>query len=119
MVTIPNRIAWLIVVLLFAFITFLMPAFHGHEGDQWAWRTWAVYMYEHGLYNAYSSGTDYTPLYQYFLWLFGKIMGSVPRIESHIRSARAFTLFFDFLGLRLVYKWVDKRLAFLAIIGIC
>jgi Gpi18-like mannosyltransferase len=96
-----------------------MPSLHGHEGDQWAWRIWAVYINRNGLQNTYSSGTDYTPLWQYFLWLFGKIMGDTPTIEANIRLTRAFTLFFDFLGLWLVYKWIGKKVAFLVIVCVC
>ena len=81
----------------------------GHWGDVDLWGAWSTYNMKHGLWNAYGSGTDYTPLYQYVLWLFGKIQGSEESIRHYIGFIRVFTLLAEFLGLYLVYRWMDRK----------
>src|SRR5687768_8226676 len=100
---------------LFIFITYLMPYVTGHESDKNFWIIWSTHIYNNGLSNAYGSGTDYLPLYQYFLYFFGKFFKNADAIVANINYLRCFTLLFEFLGLWYVYKWIDKQFSYFLI----
>jgi len=106
-------------LLLFLFITMLLPSFPGLGMDNDCWKDWALYIHNNGLRNAYGSKTDYMPVYQYFLWLYSMAAGSGKSISAYIPYLRCITLAFEFLGIWYVYKWIDKKLAYFAIIAIC
>lgn len=101
-------------IILFLFVTVALGSSYlpGHLSDMSCWINWSTYIHENGLKNAYHSGTNYLPMYQYFLWLYAKIMGTPIRISHHIGYLRWFTLLFDFLGLWFVYKWIDRKTPF-------
>jgi len=106
--------------LLFLFITAMLPYLPGLWYDNHdCWETWAHYIHTNGLRNAYGSGTDYMPVYQYFLWIYGKICGTDKAIADNIPYLRCITLGFDYLGLWFVYKWIDKKMAWYALLTIC
>jgi Gpi18-like mannosyltransferase len=97
-----------LILLLFLFITFLLPFLPGP--DNMYWIPWTSNLFSRGLRNAYSgSGDNYLPLYQYFLWFLAKISGSETAIVQNISYLRCFTLFFEMLSLWYVYKWIDKK----------
>ncbi len=104
-----------IIVLLFIFPLALTPGLHGQD-DIAYWRHWTCYIMEHGLCNAYGSGTNYTPLYQYFMWLFGLLQDNCEAARHYIGYQRFFTLAFDFVGLWMVWKWLDKKTDYLVIL---
>jgi len=105
-------------ILLFLFITGFMVYFH-MDYDMECFQQWALYIHRHGLNNAYGSDTDYMPLYQYILWLYGQINGTDKAILDNISYLRCFTLAFDFLGLFYVVKWIDKKVAYYIVLVIC
>jgi len=110
----------LIPLLLFLFITAMLPYLPGMDFDiRGGWQVWALYIHQNSLRNAYGSGTDYMPIYQYLLWLYVKMVGTDRAIIDNICYLRAFTLPFDFLGLWYVYKWIDRKVAFYIILIIC
>jgi Gpi18-like mannosyltransferase len=108
----------LFILVFFTGICFLLPLFPGHESDNHYWRNWASHIKENGLRNAYTSGTNYLPCYQYILWLFGKLAGSIENIDKYLVYLRSFTLFFDFIGLWFVYKWSEGRIPLIAVVFI-
>ena len=110
-----HRLQTACLFFLFIFITYLMPFVIGHESDKIFWITWATHIYNKGLSNAYDSGTDYLPLYQYFLFFFGKFFKSAEAVAVNINYLRCLTLVFEFLGLWYVYKWVDKQFSYFLI----
>ncbi|RTQ50291.1 hypothetical protein EJV47_11745 [Hymenobacter gummosus] len=81
-----------------------------HQGDLEAWRTWGVYLQQHGLSRAYANpAIDYNPLYLYVLWLFGRLAGSAEALISHLHGLKAITLLFDFAGALLAASLLRGR----------
>lgn len=93
----PERHGWLVYLLLFVVYLALTPG-GGHWSDMHLFRQWALYIHEHGLDEVYRSGTDYPPLYHYFLWLFTELQGTSLAIENHTSGLKCITLVFDFIG---------------------
>ena len=102
----------MLVLLLYAFLVFLLPYLPGHGFDNQCWQDWAWFSSTNGLRNAYGSGTNYLPLYHYVLWGYAKLVGHADHIGVYINNLRAFTLVLDMLGLWLVYQWIDRRWPF-------
>jgi Gpi18-like mannosyltransferase len=102
------------------FLLATIPGLPGHAWDMECWRNWATHNATAGLSNAYSgeSSTDYLPLYQYFLWAFGKLMGSPEAIASFVGYTRAGTLLLDFWALFLVHRWIDGRVKYYLLLSI-
>ena len=86
----------IVYLLLFVSFIILLPK-TGHAGDFNSWYEWTKYIFAHGLGNAYKSGTNYLPLYQYFMFLFGKIQGSEEYILRYIFYLKIFAIIFDFI----------------------
>ena len=115
-----RKLNFVIPALLFLFITAMLPYLPGLVFDNRdCWEAWAHYIKANGLRNAYGSTTDYMPVYQYFLWFYVKVTGSDQAITDHIPYLRCITLGFDFLGIWYVFKWIDKKLAYYALLAIC
>lgn len=104
--------------LFFAFLCALMPGLPGFAGDMEIWKIWATHNATQGLPNAYDSGTNYTPLYHYILWLFGIVMNTPEAIGRYITFIRVFTLLAEFGGLYLVYRWCERTTDYLIILFI-
>ncbi len=84
--------------LLFTLLLLLVPQ-AGHDGDVSCWVRWGSYIFDHGLGNAYQvPDNTYNPLYQYCLWLFGRLMGSTAKLAYYRHWLKAFPLLFDFVG---------------------
>lgn len=111
--------AWIIYALLFCTYLSLIPGF-SHEYDMWCWMQWSKHDTTFGFRNAYNgSGSDYLPLFHYFLYAFGKFQGSIANIEKNIHYIKILPLIFDFIGgfflIKLIrdrYKAVDKVLLY-------
>jgi len=101
-----------VVLLLFAFlfISLLFPYLPGHGGDNSLWADWSWHIRTYGLRQAYGSGSNYLPLYQWFLWIYGKLVGNPDHIGLRIGYLRCFTLAFDFIGLWYACKWLNRRI---------
>jgi Gpi18-like mannosyltransferase len=93
--------------LIFVLYLFLMHK-NGH-GDIGFWQSWSIYIFENGLGHVYYSGSDYPPLYYYFLWFFGKYQGSIELITENIHFVKAFTLIFDFITVYVLFKIIRKK----------
>lgn len=105
-------------LLLFLFLAAMLPYLPGMQFDiREGFQLWAIYIHKNGLRNAYGA-TDYMPLYQYILWLYGKIAGSEQAIIDNIHYLRCFTILFDYLGIWYVYRWIDKKIAFSLLLAI-
>jgi Gpi18-like mannosyltransferase len=102
--------------MFFLLLVALMPGLTGFGWDIECLKNWSVYIQEHGLRNAYGSGTDYLPFYQYVLWVFAKAMGSAEAINQRFYFLRISTLIFDFWSLYILYRWIDRRHAYLLIL---
>lgn len=115
-----RKLNFYIPALLFLFITAMLPYLPGLVFDNRdCWEVWAHYIKANGLRNAYGSSTDYMPVYQYFLWFYDKITGSDRAITEHIPYLRCITLAFDYLGIWIMYQWIDKKLAYYALLALC
>ena len=102
--------------MLFCFLLALSPGLKGFVWDMLYWTHWSQWNAEHGMRNAYGSGTNYTPLYLYALWIFGKVMRTPEAIAHYINYVRFFTLIAEFWGLWFVWKWLDKKVEYLLIL---
>ncbi len=95
--------------LLFVLLLLLVPR-AGHEGDAWYWVRWASYIFEYGLGNVYQlADNTYNPFFQYVLWLFGRLMGSVAKIQHYQHWIKALVLVFDFAGAYWAAALVPQR----------
>ncbi len=84
--------------------------------DKYYWETWGSYIYLHGLPDAYGSGTNYMPLVQYLLYVYGKLAGSIDAIHRQIGVLKVFALLFDFIGIWYVYKYLGRRWPFVELL---
>jgi Gpi18-like mannosyltransferase len=111
-----GKVKSLLVVLCFMFLMCMMPSLGGYTDDLNFWAAWAGWINQHGLQNTYSGGTNYTPLYQYCMWLYSLLFDNPDEIQANIRYIRVFALLFDFLGVWLVYKSSEGKLDYLTIL---
>jgi Gpi18-like mannosyltransferase len=101
-------------------ITFLPKG--GHTWDLGCWREWAKTIYIDGLANVYTGGTDYLPLYHYFLKAYTLFQNSPEAIETNLKYLKLFSLAFHILSGYHLLSWIksnsdlsDKRLLFSAL----
>lgn len=108
----PANIKRAIVVFLFI----LLALVSAHTGGFWfdikCFNDWSLHIFKNGLDHAYGTWNNYMPVYQYVMWMYGKIAGSEKEIGHFIHHLKMFTILFDFLGLWFVYKWIDKKTDF-------
>lgn len=97
-----------IYVLLYITYIVILPK-DGHGADMFCWKEWTKHLFTNGLGDAYKSWTDYLPLYQYFLWAFGHVQGSVERIEQNIYLLKTVTIAFEFIGGYYLIKLIKNR----------
>jgi Gpi18-like mannosyltransferase len=105
-----------ITVILFCSVCYLFQFMGGFAFDIECWHRWILYIHNNGLSNTYHSDTNYLPFYQYIMWLYSKIAGSEEVITANLKYLRGVTLLFDFIGLWYVYKWLDNKTTFLAVL---
>ena len=108
-----------ILLLAFIFFTCLFPIMPAHPYDSYCWQQWSKNIFHNGLSHAYISDTNYLPLYQYFLWAFGRLAGSEQGIMKWTAFLRCFTLLFDFWSLWMVWKWSNRKVDFLVLLTCC
>lgn len=116
MLHISRRYRAAILLLLFFFLLSFTPGLRGLGPDMDCWRDWTLYIYNHGLCNAYNSKTNYTPLFQYFMWLFSLLQDSEGAVKHYIGYLRFFPLLFEFIGLWLVWEWLGRKTDYLVIL---
>jgi len=87
----------------------------GYTDDVNFWLRWSEQIFNSGLGNAYDApDNNYNPLYQYILWLYSMLAGSVEKIQRYHSFLKAFTLAFDFAGAIVAASLVkDKKDKFL------
>lgn len=106
----------IITVMLFLFMS-IAGAHVGAQYDINYWITWSSYIFEHGLSEAYDAyGNDYMPIFQYLLYVFGKMQGSLKMIEYYVGYLKAFPIALDMIGLWYVYRFIDKKTGFLVLL---
>jgi Gpi18-like mannosyltransferase len=111
-----NALKAFILVFLFLFMSFTALFIPGFESDINCWRGWTKHTWQKGLRYAYgAAGNNYPPLYQYFMWAFGKLCSNLEAIDKNIGYLRSFTLLFEFLGLWYVYKWIGRNTSYVMI----
>jgi Gpi18-like mannosyltransferase len=91
-----TRKARLEIGLLFLLFIIILPRQY-MDYDMSFWRQWALYIHEHGVSNAYNSGTNYLPVYIYILYAFDLMQGSAEAISRNIWQIKLVPMFFDFL----------------------
>ncbi len=96
-------------LILIAGIVTVLPVLYGHISDRQCWADWAGYIKTHGLQHAYSSDTDYPPLYQYALWALAKVSPGISGLGANVPYLRLLTLTFDLAGIAVVARWIERR----------
>lgn len=92
----------------------------GESFDREYWKNWAIHIFNYGLTNAYGESTNnYMPFIQYVLYAYTKFEGTIEGIEKHTYYLKFVSLAFDFLGCWFIYKFINKRIAFLSVLLIC
>ncbi|MCD8540048.1 MAG: hypothetical protein LRY55_09980 [Leadbetterella sp.] len=93
-------------------MVFIIPDITVHgKYDRRCWINWSNYMLGNGLANIYRLEINYLPLYNYILFLYGKLMGTTEGIILHINSLKYITLFFELIGIAFVVALVRKQYA--------
>lgn len=96
-------------LVLYIFLALLIPK-SGHPSDFNCWTDWTSAIFTKGIGNIYSHGTNYLPLYQYFLMLFGHLQGSESNIHSNINSLKYLNLLFDVIGVYFAFLFVNENI---------
>ncbi|MFN0188393.1 MAG: hypothetical protein ACKVQV_06800 [Bacteroidia bacterium] len=96
-------------LLLYIFLALLIPQ-SGHPSDFNCWTDWTSAIFTKGIGNIYSHGTNYLPLYQYFLMLFGNLQGSEFNIHSNINSLKYLNLLFDVVGVYFAFLFINENI---------
>lgn len=94
--------------ILFILLVFLIPD-KSHGSDISYWQSWAKYSFTNGLGEIYQSWTDYLPLYQYVLYIYGVVMGSTEAIDNGILYLKIITLFFEFVSTFVLWRLIYKK----------
>jgi hypothetical protein len=94
---------------LFLYVTYfvIMPP-HGHDYDMGCFARWAVYIYNHGLREAYNSEINYLPGHLYEIKLYTLLFNNETDILNNIYYLKYFTLAFDIAGALLVSSLAKK-----------
>jgi len=103
---------WGKILLLYVPFVILLIIIKPKDGfglDLWSWSEWAKFSFTEGLSNIYKSGTDYLPLYQYILFFFGKIQGSIEAIADNIHKLKTFTIFFELGTTLMLFKILEDK----------
>ncbi|MBK9636878.1 MAG: hypothetical protein IPO63_03345 [Bacteroidetes bacterium] len=104
-----NQLTIGVFLVLYFLLALLIPK-SGHPSDFNCWTDWTSAIFTKDLGNIYSHGTNYLPLYQYFLMLFGNFQGSVSNIHSNINSLKYMNLIFDVVGVYFVFLLINEKL---------
>lgn len=108
-----------LLLMLFVFVSVCVRHMPGYADDIDFWKRWAVAIHDNGISNVYNTDTNYLPLIHYLLLVFNWANGSTQDILSNINNFRLITLAFDCLGLWYVYKWMDRKIAFMPFLLLC
>jgi Gpi18-like mannosyltransferase len=94
------------IVFLLIYVCFCMAMPHPYNptGDDGSFTKWSINFFKNGLENAYSSGTDYPPLFQYVIWMYVNFQPTLEAVAANIKQLRYIILVFDFLGVMVVYQ---------------
>ena len=107
---------WSLFAIAYIMMVIYLPD-HSHPGDMGHWERWSAFMMEEGFVNIYDYGIiyptifpcNYPPVILYFLYSFGKIIGTVEGISEHINYFKAFPLFFDFAGAFAIFFLIKRE----------
>src|SRR4030042_5213998 len=96
MLTDRKCIPYIELILLFILLLVLIPG-HYHYGDMGYWKEWTLYLFKHGLGEAYNSDINYPPIMLYICYLYSHIQGSEAKIVENISYIRIITVALDFV----------------------
>lgn len=97
-------LVFLILFIIYAII--IIPV--GFRSDDSCWVYWGKYAYEHGISNAYGSGSNYLPPYIYVMWIYSLIKGSAEAYAADFWKLKYFSLFIEFCAGILLYQIILK-----------
>ena len=104
-----TRPTFILAVFIYGIYALIMPPY-GHNYDMGCWADWAVYIYQHGLSNAYNSTANYLPGHIYELKLYTLLFNSKEEVISNIYYLKYFSLVFDVAGALMVASLVINEL---------
>lgn len=103
-----NQRHFLFLGLIYLTYIIIMPQY-GHLYDMSCWNMWSRYIFEHGLPNAYDSGTNYMPGFMYVFYVFGLLQGSLSDISTNTYALKAIILLFDIIGVVAVILFIRDQ----------
>lgn len=80
----------------------------GLDYDIYCWMRWSTYLLHNGLGEAYSSETNYPPLFLYVLYLFAILQGTGDKIAEGIYALKHIVVLFDIGGVLLVLYCLNR-----------
>jgi Gpi18-like mannosyltransferase len=112
---------YLIISTFFLLLAMMLLPNGGHGWDLGCWRDWSKTIYTDGLANIYKGGTDYLPLYHYFLKAYTLFQNSLQAVETNLKYLKLFSIAFHIISGYHLLSWIksntdlsDKRLLFSA-----
>jgi Gpi18-like mannosyltransferase len=104
-----TRLIGILYLLVFFALTGLKTKM-GHYDDLQFWNYWASFNMLAGLGRAYDSGTDYLPLFHYFLYWFGCIKGSSQQISAQIYQIKVIPIAFEMISTIMLFRFLVVRI---------
>jgi hypothetical protein len=92
-------------IFIYATYALIVPVM-GEAGDVSSWAEWANYIRQHGLSEAYGSGTNYLPGHLFELKIYSLFFNSKEAIFENIYFLKLFTFLFDVTGALLLCSLV-------------
>jgi len=94
----------------FLCLVFLLKTKTGHTWDTSCWIRWATQIYHKGLSYAYRADyNNYLFVYQYILWIYTKLQGSLENVVNNIYQLKNFTILFDFATTLILFTVIREK----------
>ena len=95
----------------FLCLVWMLKTKTGHLWDTSCWIRWATQIYNEGLSRAYRAEyNNYLFVYQYLLWFYVKIQGSLENVVNHIYQLKNITILFDFATTLLLFTIIREKI---------
>jgi len=91
-------------------LVWMLKTTTGHLWDTHCWIEWATQIYNEGLSRAYRADhNNYLFVYQYILWFYVKMQGSLEDVVNNIYQLKNFTVLFDFATTLILFTIIREK----------
>jgi len=92
-------------------LVWMLKTTTGHLWDTHCWIEWATQIYNEGLSRTYrADNNNYLFVYQYILWFYVKMQGSLEDVVNHIYQLKNFTILFDFATTLILFTIIREKI---------